>query len=115
VFGCTVLLLITGRFSKSLLHLLREDKGFDSTQVVVAAVDLSRKTYSKDASWIAFDDGVLENLHAIPGVQSAGMVSAMPLEGESWIEPIQRVDRSHLEAPLLNLRWVSELGEPRLF
>lgn len=107
VFGCTVLLLITGLFSKSLLHLLRQDKGFESAQVVVAAVDLSRKTYSKDASRIAFDEGVLENLHAVPGVQSAGMVSAMPLEGESWIEPIQRVDRPDLEAPLLNLRWVS--------
>ncbi len=107
VFGCTVLLLITGLFSKSLLRLLHQDKGFDSAQVVVAAVDLPRNTYKPDASRIAFDDGVLENLHAIPGIQSAGMVSAMPLEGESWIEPIQRVDRPHLEAPLLNLRWVS--------
>jgi predicted permease len=107
VFGCTVLLLITGLFSKSLLRLLHQDKGFDSAQVVVAAVDLPRNTYKPDASRIAFDDGVLENLHAIPGIQSAGMVSAMPLEGESWIEPIQRVDRPDLEAPLLNLRWVS--------
>src|ERR1700722_3326479 len=108
VFGCTVLLLITGLFSKSLLRLLHQDKGFDSAQVVVAAVDLSRNTYRPDASRIAFDDGVLEKLRAIPGIQSAGMVSAMPLEGESWIEPIQRVDRPHLEAPLLNLRWVSQ-------
>src|SRR5262249_13144541 len=30
VAGCTALLLVTGLFSKSLLHLLGEDKGFDT-------------------------------------------------------------------------------------
>ncbi len=31
----------------------------------------------------------------------------MPLEGESWIEEMSRVDRPQQETPLLNLRWVS--------
>jgi len=107
VFGCTVLLLITGLFSKSLLHLLHQDKGFETAHVVVAAVDLPRKTYGPNPSRIAFNDGVLENLLTMPGVQSVGMVSAMPLEGESWIEGLQRLDRPNLESPLFNLRWVS--------
>ncbi len=107
VFGCTVLLLMTGLFSKSLLNLLHQDKGFETAHVVIAAVDLGRKTYSADQSRVAFDAGVLENVKAIPGVQSAGMVSSMPLEGESWIEGLQRVDRPNQESPLFNLRWVS--------
>jgi ABC-type antimicrobial peptide transport system permease subunit len=31
----------------------------------------------------------------------------MPLEGESWIEPLQRVDQPKRESSLVNLRWVS--------
>jgi hypothetical protein len=38
VFGCTVLLLVTGLFSKSLLHLLRQDNGFETTQAAIAEV-----------------------------------------------------------------------------
>jgi MacB-like periplasmic core domain len=30
----------------------------------------------------------------------------MPLGGESWIEPLRRVDRPNQETPLINLRWV---------
>jgi predicted permease len=107
VAGCTALLLVTGLFSKSLLHLLGQEKGFDTGQVAVADVRLTPQTYGTDQSRINFDDGVLANLRAIPGVESAAMVSAMPLDGESWIEFVQRMDEPNLETPLINLRWVS--------
>ena len=107
VCGCTVLLLVTGLFSKSLLHLLREDKGFETGQVTVAEVRLNPQAYPKDSNRAAFDDGVLQNLRAIPGVRTAALVSAMPLDGESWIEAVQRVDRPHMETPLINFRWAS--------
>ncbi len=106
VFGCTVLLLVTGLFSESLLHLLRQDKGFETGQVTVAEVNLPRNTYSANQRRIQFVDAVLENLRAIPGVESAGFISAMPLEGETWIEGVRRVDRPSQES-LINLRWVS--------
>ena len=107
VAGCTALLLVTGLFSKSLLHLLGEDKGFDTGQVTVAEVRLTPQSYGKDQSRVSFADAVLANLRAIPGVQSAALVSAMPLDGESWIESVQRTDKPNLETPLINLRWVS--------
>jgi predicted permease len=107
VAGCTALLLVTGLFSKSLLHLLGQEKGFDTRQVAVAEARLTPQSYGKDQSRVKFDDAVLANLRAIPGVQSAALVSAMPLGGESWIEPVQRVDKPGLESPLINFRWVS--------
>jgi predicted permease len=107
VAGCTTLLLVTGLFSKSLLQLLGEEKGFDTGQIVVAEVRLAPQSYGKDQSRVNFDDAVLANLRAIPGVRSAALVSAMPLGGESWIEPVQRMDKPHLESPLINFRWVS--------
>jgi predicted permease len=107
VFGCTVLLLVTGLFSKSLLLLLRSDKGFSSTNTVVAEVRLSSAPYESNQSRIGFNDAVLAGLRQLPGVQSAALISSMPLEGESWIEQLQRTDKPGQETPLLNLRWVS--------
>lgn len=107
VAGCTALLLVTGLFSKSLLHLLGEDKGFDTGQLGVAEVRLTPQSYGKDQSRVSFADAVIANLRVIPGVQSAALVSAMPLDGESWIESVQRTDKPNLETPLINLRWVS--------
>jgi len=107
VFGCTVLLLVTGLFAKSLLHLLHQDKGFEAGHVAIAEVSLPAKTYATDQSRTAFDDAVLRNLREISGVQSAGLVSTMPLEGESWIDYLRRADRPNQETPLINLRWAS--------
>ncbi len=107
VFGCTALLLVTGLFSKSLLHLLHQDKGFETGHVALAEIALSSAANRSDQTRIAFDDAALENLRAIPGVQTAALASAMPLEGESWIDQAQRPDRPHAESPLMNLRWVS--------
>jgi predicted permease len=106
VFGCTALLLVTGLFAKSLWNLLTSDKGFEAGHVVIAQVNLTGKTYDKNHR-IVFDDAVLQNLRTLPGVRSAGLVSAMPLEGESWIDSIRRADRPEGNAPLANLRWVS--------
>jgi predicted permease len=107
VFGCTVLLLVTGLFSKSLLNLLHQDKGFETGEVAIAEVRLAGGAYDADANRAAFDDGVLRNLRDLSGVRTAALVSAMPLEGESWIEDLHRVDRPQQEGPLINLRWVS--------
>ncbi|HYU22146.1 MAG TPA: ABC transporter permease, partial [Candidatus Dormibacteraeota bacterium] len=104
VAGCTALLLVTGLFAKSLLHLLAEDKGFDTAEVAVAEVRLTPQSYGEDQSRVNFDDAVLANLRAIPGVEAAAMVSAMPLGGESWIEFVQRVDKPEQESPLINFR-----------
>jgi predicted permease len=107
VFGCTALLLVTGLFAKSLLYLLHQDKGFETEHITVAEVGLPPKLYSADQSRVAFIDAVLQSMRSIPGVRSAGLVSAMPLEGERWIEPLQRVDRPNQEGPLVNARWAS--------
>jgi predicted permease len=107
VFGCTVLLLVTGLCSRSLLYLIHQDKGLDTRNVALAEVNLPRQTYGSAENRIAFIDGVLRNLRAAPGVQTAGMVSAMPLEGESWIDGIRRLDRPQQQGATVNLRWVS--------
>jgi predicted permease len=107
VFGCTVLLLITGLFSKSLLGLLGQDGGFEASKVTAAEVRMSASVYGANPSRVAFCDAALRNLRAIPGVEAAGLVSAMPLEGETWVEGMNRVDQPQQKTPLINLRWAS--------
>ncbi len=76
VFGCTALLLVTGLFSKSLLHLLHQDKGFETgargcTKPKSASARLLRRLRRR----AVYNDAVLQNLRAVPGIQSAGLVT----------------------------------------
>jgi predicted permease len=102
IFGCSVLLLFTALLSKNLLQILRQDKGFEPADVAVAEVRLSNSGRNPTL----FADGALQTLRQIPGIQSAGLISAMPLEGETWIEGVQRVDKRSAES-IVNMRWAS--------
>ena len=107
VFGCTVLLLITGLFSRSLLHLLQQDKGFETRGAAIAEVRLLPKHFGDAVARIRLIDGVLAALRSSAEVASAAYFSAMPLEGESWIEFARRPERQGENAPMVNARWVS--------
>ena len=106
VFGCTVLLLVTALFGRNLAQLLAENRGFDTDRVAVAEVD--PYTYNSSDSHLALFKAALFNLRAVPGVSNAGLISAMPLEGENWIDDLHPVDLPpDRHAPMANLRWVS--------
>ncbi len=107
VFGCTALLLLTGLFAKSLMTMLNSDRGFDTGNVVVAEVNSRGHVYESVPTRIAFADGVLDRLRSLPGVKSVAVGSAMPLEGETWIDGIFRPDQPNPHPPLCNIRWVS--------
>jgi predicted permease len=105
VFACTTLLLISGLFAKSLIRLSTFDKGFSSDHVVAADAVLQGKAFD-DKAKASFEDGVLEKLRQLPGVQSATLVSAMLLEGESWIDGVVPVGKAQIQSPLANYRWI---------
>jgi predicted permease len=105
VFACTTLLLVAGLFAKSLIHLSTFDRGFSAGHVVAAYVYLQGNAFGEDKDRASFDDGVLEKLRALPGVQTASLVSYMLLAGDSWIDGVVPVDRPH-DATLANYRWI---------
>lgn len=107
VFGCTALLLVTGLFVRSLTYLLNQDKGFETAQVAVAELRLPSKYYQNANDRVALIDNLLDGLRRIPSVESAAYMSAMPLEGESWVEFVRRPDRPDQKGPMVNARWVS--------
>jgi predicted permease len=113
--ACTVVLLIvTGLVLRSFSQVFRQNRGFDSSHVTVAQVDLYSPQYgdsqpnSKGAK-TAFIDRTLASLGQLPGVEYVAMTSALPLTGETWIDGLDRVDHplSPGDQPKVNLRWIS--------
>jgi predicted permease len=76
-----VLLAAAGLTLKSLGHLLRGDLGFNPDHVLSVRVLLPDSKYGKEAQQLAFSDQALERIKALPGVQSAGTVTFLPLSG----------------------------------
>jgi putative ABC transport system permease protein len=113
--ACTVVLLIvTSLVLRSFSRLLSQNRGFDSSHVTLATVDLYAPQYSDKNSNVkavklAFADRSLTALAQLPGVQSVALTSATPLTGETWIDLLTRPDhpRPPAELPLVNLRWIS--------
>ncbi len=105
VFACTALLLIAGLFAKSLTTLSTFDKGFSTANVIAADVFLQSEAFSEDKDRASFDDGVLAKLRALPGVQSASLVSYMLLSGDGWIDGVTPDDKPNANT-LANYRWI---------
>jgi len=76
-----VLLLGVGLLVRSLQQLFEVRAGFDSHNVLTANVDVAGPNYRKDEQFIAFYRAVLERIRALPGVESAGLTSQLPLGG----------------------------------
>lgn len=113
--ACTVVLLIvTFLVLRSFSRLMRQDRGFDSTHVIAAQVDLFSPQYGDKvpnirAIKLAFVDRTLASLEQLPGVQSVALTSVMPLTGETWVDTLERPDHPVRPAdqPPINVRWVN--------
>jgi putative ABC transport system permease protein len=84
----TVLLILAGLFTSSLVHLLRVNTGFSAEPVLAADVALPPQSYSSNAASARFYDQVLATIRALPGVRSAGWINDLPLAGEGSVSVI---------------------------
>jgi putative ABC transport system permease protein len=75
-----VLLLMTGLAVRSLAALLTQDLGFDPHDVLTVGIALPKRYDSRDRA-VAFYDGAVERVRALPGVESAGVARRPPLLG----------------------------------
>jgi len=74
-----MLLAGAGLLVRSALALSRVQPGFDTTNLVTGRVGLSGKTYREPAMARQTFEAILANVEAIPGVQSASVVSRAPM------------------------------------
>jgi putative ABC transport system permease protein len=105
----TLLLIIAGLLTTSLVRLLGVDKGFSTEHVLAADVSLPPWSYTKFAQKQEFHENVLARVRALPGVKSAGWISRLPLEGEEKVDSIYVPGQltPRLQSPVANYRYVS--------
>src|SRR6201996_484386 len=103
------LVVLAGMFLLSLYHLLRVDRGFTTQHVISASVGLPAKQYNTEESRVAFYQRSLERLRQLPGVRSVGVISVLPLDGDSWGDIISALGdtRPLYSRPVAHFRWMS--------
>jgi putative ABC transport system permease protein len=73
-----VILVTAGLLTRSFSRLVRVDPGFVRSNVAVLQVFAYGERYGTDGQRLAFVDSTLESMRAVPGVDKAAVVSAMP-------------------------------------
>jgi predicted permease len=105
----TILLVGTGLFLRSFTRVLGVDRGFETERLLALDVALPRAKYSSPDLRAQFFDRVLAELDALPGVRSAALTTAVPLEGEAQNDmlSLENDQRPAAERPTGGIRWVS--------
>jgi putative ABC transport system permease protein len=103
------LLVAAGVLVNSFLRLQAVNAGFDARNVLVVRLSLPRARYPDRAAATAFFDALRPALSSLPGVDSVGVVSALPLSGVSATIPFTIEGRAAApdEAMLADYRLVS--------
>ncbi len=104
-----VLLVTAALFSSSFVRLMRADMGFRAPTVLAANVQIPWEKYKTPEQRIRFHERVLARLGSQPGVASAGVVTALPLTGETWIGAawVPGDNRPMWQQPPVNMRAAS--------
>jgi putative ABC transport system permease protein len=80
-----VLLIGAGLMTRSFIRLVNVKLGFNPKNVLTMRVELPRSRYQKGEQRTRFFDQLLERVKSIPGIQSAGAISQVPLSGYSMM------------------------------
>jgi putative ABC transport system permease protein len=101
-----VLLVGSGLLTRSLIHLVYVDPGFNTHSLLTLRLSLSAKAYTKPEQEYAFLSELLARVKGLPGVRSAGASSGLPtlgwwslmgtdIEGQPEMAPGLRPDIPH--------------------
>jgi predicted permease len=105
-----VLLLGAGLLLHSLFRVLNLDRGFDSGNLLAAEVTLPAAKYRDGAQRLSFFRELERKAGELPGVQMAGLVSALPVTSETFVNAVYAGDRPAApmaEWPVANYRMVT--------
>jgi predicted permease len=104
-----VLLVGAGLLVKSFLRLQAVNPGFESENVLAVRLSLPKAQYSNRAAAAAFYEKLRSRLESLPGVETVGVVSALPMSGVLASIPFTIEGRatSPDEAPRADYRLVS--------
>jgi predicted permease len=76
-----VLVISAGLLTRTFLHLLRVDPGFNPTRVLTFELTLPATKYTDQPQIVALYQKALQSIRSLPGVESAGITATTPLGG----------------------------------
>jgi putative ABC transport system permease protein len=88
-----VLLMGAGLTLRSFANLVAVDPGFKTDNVLIVSVGLPGGRYPNPAARADFYARAFATLEALPDVDSSGVGVVMPLTGNNWTAPFERIDR----------------------
>jgi putative ABC transport system permease protein len=103
------LLVAAGLLIGSLVRILGIEQGFQASNVLTASLNLPGTKYDNTKKRAEFFDRLLPAVQRLPGIQAAGIISTLPLQGDTWVDMISRDDdhRPLFERPIANYRFIS--------
>jgi predicted permease len=100
------LLIAAGLLMNSFMRIMRADKGFNAPSVIAVDLGLSPAKYNKDQR-NEFYRRITDDLETRPGVLAAGIATALPLQGETWIDSVFTPGLEKQTESSVNIRFVS--------
>ncbi len=100
-----VLVVAAGLLSRTFFHLLKVDSGFNPDRVLTLELSLPTAKYSDVDHIVALYQRVLQAMPSVPGVEFAGIVRTVPLDGAtegSIIRIPGRATTSRQDRPVAN-------------
>jgi predicted permease len=106
----TVLLIGAGLLLRNFLQLQTTSAGFDAAQLLTMNITLPPARYSGAAQFTAFTDELLRRVRGLPGVRSAAVASALPVNPTRFAPslPEGQPQVPLAERPILDIQMVSE-------
>jgi putative ABC transport system permease protein len=81
----TLMLLIgAGLMIRSFVRLQQVDPGFSTERLLTFNISLPQQKYPQEAQRVSFYEQVVDKLRALPGVQTVGLSSGLPLGNNGW-------------------------------
>jgi len=109
VAAAVVLLIGAGLMIRSVLRIREVEPGLKPQNLLTAKLSLPRDKYKDAESAIRFHQQVLERVSNLPGVESAGLISHLPIEERGYNGNISVEGKTYPpnESPLVEYRVVS--------
>ena len=92
-----ILVVIGGELLTNFVKLIRTDPGFQADRILASVVLPTHERYADPAQRALFYKRILDSVRALPGVESAGTVDALPFSGENNGGYVSAAERSKVE------------------
>jgi len=93
-FALTLILLVgAGLFLRSFIRVMDVDPGFNPAHTLAFDLSFPGTKYPRNEDRVRFTKDLIGRIRALPGVESAGAASTLPLSGRERGEPIRRPDK----------------------